>query len=664
MPLSAPNLDDRTFADIVAQAKTLIPRYVPEWTNFNESDPGITLVELFAWMTEIITYRLNQVPNLNYIKFLQLIGIELNAAQPARAEVTFSVSLPTLVSTIVPAGTQVASSGSSGQSVIFEVDEDLIVIGAQLAGLQTFDGTGFTSQLNKNNTPGQWFYPFSQAPQAGSALLLGFASPVAFPSDDIDLAFSIYQTGLTQPVLESGAELPPPATLVWEYYDGAQWDPLVLLSDGTRAFSQDGHVVFQGPGMDVANAQIGVVPTSMYWFRARLVADTYEMPPQLAFVLTNTTSVTQAITFTGEVLGGSDATPNQTFGLTNTPVVVLDPSIPVTNSDGTTVTVISVQLTIDGGQGFMTWQEVEDFYPYGPQDRVFTIDYNTGVITLGSGVNGAIPVANLANPNGSVVAQSYRSGGGIQGNVAAGTISQIQTNLPSIGSVTNNLPATGGTAEETMADAQLRAGMALQSNDRAVTVQDYIYLATQAPGANVARAQALPLFHPNYPNGQIPGVVTVIVVPNAPVLAPTPNQTTLQAVCQYLDAHRLLTSELFVVGPVYRIIQVQVQIVVAAGSDLATVQHAVKAALTVFFDPLEGGTAGTGWPFGGTIYYSDVYRVILGVSGVQIIQDNQLLMYLDSQLQTFCRDVSINPGELLSNPAQGHVINVSYATSS
>jgi predicted phage baseplate assembly protein len=77
MPLTPPNLDDRQFADIVAEAKTLIPRYVPEWTNFNETDPGIALTELFAWMSEIIIYRLNQVPNLNYIKFLQLIGIEL-----------------------------------------------------------------------------------------------------------------------------------------------------------------------------------------------------------------------------------------------------------------------------------------------------------------------------------------------------------------------------------------------------------------------------------------------------------------------------------------------------------------------------------------------------------------------------------------------------------
>jgi hypothetical protein len=662
MPLTPPNLDDRTFADIVAQAKTLIPRYVPEWTNFNETDPGITMVELFAWMTEIIVYRLNQVPDLNYIKFLQLIGIELEPAQPARAELTFSVSVPNLTSVIVPAGTQVAASGSSGQSVIFEVDEALIAIGALLAAVQTFDGSGYTTQTNKNNTLGQWFYPFTQTPQAGCALLLGFSSPVAFPTDQINLAVSLYQSGLNQPVLASGADLPPPATIVWEYFDGTQWDSVVLTSDGTRAFSQDGHILFQGPGAVVAAVPMGNVTTNLYWFRARLHTATYEMPPQVAYVLTNTISATQAITFTGEVLGGSDGTPNQTFQVTNTPIVVLDTPLQVTNSDGTTVTVISLQLTIDEGQGFMTWQEVDDFFSSGPNDRVFVLDHNSGELFLGSGEHGRIPVANLTNPNGSVVAQNYLSGGGSQGNVAAGAISQIQTNVPSISSVTNVLPATGGTDEETLADAQLRAGMALQSNNRAVTTQDYEYLATQAPGANVARALALPLFHPDFPNGQIPGVVTVVVVPNSPAPNPTPNQTTLQAVCQYIDAHRLLTSELYVVGPVYRVVQIQVQIVVAAGSDLATVQNAVEAALTTFFDPLQGGTDGTGWPFGGTIYYSDVYRVILDVPGVQVIQNNQLLIFLDGQMQTFCRDVPINPGELLSNDPQGHVVNVEYAS--
>ena len=86
-----PVIDNRRFDDIVAEVRARIPRYSPEWTDFNDSDPGITLTQLFAWMTDLLLYRINLVPELNYLKFLQLIGIELKPAQPAKAEVTFPV---------------------------------------------------------------------------------------------------------------------------------------------------------------------------------------------------------------------------------------------------------------------------------------------------------------------------------------------------------------------------------------------------------------------------------------------------------------------------------------------------------------------------------------------------------------------------------------------
>ena len=63
MALPVPNLDDRTFQDLVNEARSRIPLHCPEWSDHNLSDPGITLIELFAWMTELIIYRLNQVPN-------------------------------------------------------------------------------------------------------------------------------------------------------------------------------------------------------------------------------------------------------------------------------------------------------------------------------------------------------------------------------------------------------------------------------------------------------------------------------------------------------------------------------------------------------------------------------------------------------------------------
>jgi predicted phage baseplate assembly protein len=329
----------------------------------------------------------------------------------------------------------------------------------------------------------------------------------------------------------------------------------------------------------------------------------------------------------------------------------------VTNPDGSIVKVISLRLEVDEGQGFMVWQEVDDFFSAEQDDRVYTFNTNTGAVTFGNGEHGRIPAAFAS---GNIVARTYRSGGGSQGNVGALTITQIQTSVPSVNAVTNYGPATGGTDEETVADAKLRASGALKSNDRAVTSEDFQTLATLAPGANVKRAFAMPLHHPSYPDGQIPGVVTVVVVPNSLDPNPTPNQTTLQAVCTYLDQHRLLTSEVYVAGPVYRKVKVAVKLVVDPATDLATVKNDVQATLNTFFNPLTGGNDGTGWPFGGPIYYSDVYRRIFTIDGVIRIQDNQLLMYLDDQLQVFCRDVAINNGELLYNDPQGHQVEVSY----
>src|SRR5690348_3552841 len=120
MPLTAPNLDDRSFEDLLLEARLRIPRYTPEWTDFNDSDPGMTLVQLFAWFTELMLYRLNQVPDLNYVKFLRLLNLDLRQPRPATVHVTFQPDgFPPPPS--IPAGSQVgAGSGPDGRPVVFE----------------------------------------------------------------------------------------------------------------------------------------------------------------------------------------------------------------------------------------------------------------------------------------------------------------------------------------------------------------------------------------------------------------------------------------------------------------------------------------------------------------------------------------------------------------
>src|SRR5215472_15170741 len=168
MTLTAPNLDRRTFDQLVADAQRRIIRFTPDWTDFNPSDPGMTLVELFAWLTEITLYQLNQVPDLTYIKFLDLLGLRPEPATPAVAELTFTPT-STATAVTVPARSQISAPGPGDSPLIFETDDGLALIPYPLAQIVVDDGTGFQPV-----SPGVPYRPLGWIPQPGNALYLGF----------------------------------------------------------------------------------------------------------------------------------------------------------------------------------------------------------------------------------------------------------------------------------------------------------------------------------------------------------------------------------------------------------------------------------------------------------------------------------------------------------
>src|SRR3979490_3551755 len=108
MALPVPNLDDRRFQDLVDDAKRLVQQKCPEWTDHNVSDPGVTLIETFAWMPDQVLYRLNRVPERNYIKFLELIGVRLFPPTAARAAITFWLAGPQPATVHIRPGTHAA----------------------------------------------------------------------------------------------------------------------------------------------------------------------------------------------------------------------------------------------------------------------------------------------------------------------------------------------------------------------------------------------------------------------------------------------------------------------------------------------------------------------------------------------------------------------------
>ena len=133
MSLQAPNLDSRTFDQLVKEARDRIPRFTPEWTNLNDSDPGMTLIKLQAWLTETLLYEVNRVPELNYIKFLQLLNISPTPAKAAKTDLYFMPKKldrsTDPLSFFIPKNAQVqADDPDLTTPVIFETDRTLKAI--------------------------------------------------------------------------------------------------------------------------------------------------------------------------------------------------------------------------------------------------------------------------------------------------------------------------------------------------------------------------------------------------------------------------------------------------------------------------------------------------------------------------------------------------------
>ncbi|RKT88680.1 putative baseplate assembly protein [Saccharopolyspora antimicrobica] len=608
MSLPMPNLDDRRFQDLVDEAKRHVQRRAPEWTDHNVSDPGVTLIETFAHMVDQLVYRLNRVPEKNYLAFLELLGIRLFPPAAARADVTFWLSAAQPEVVLLPRGTEVATARSeTGDAVVFATTEELPIVPCELTALVTISASGEQANRTDDLDANKDVPCFQPEPAVGDAMLLGLSNAV--PRCVVVLRLDSQVEGI-------GVD-PRQPPLVWESWDGVGWAECQVFDDTTGGLNRPGEVVVHVPA---GHAPSVVAGARAGWLRCRVVAPEdgqpfYSESPTVrvaeAFTIGGITAVEHAETVTDAPLGVSAGVAGQRFRLDRAPVL----------TDGEPVVV-----QVADGEGWEDWHVVEHFGDSGPTDRHVTLDPTNGEFGFPPAVRaadgtlrryGAVPArgAQLRVP-------SYRTGGGRAGNVARGAISVLRSSVPYITDVENREAAAGGVDGETVDEAKVRAPHQLRVQERAVTAEDYELIARQAAPA-AARIHCLPAGARNEP-----GAARVLVVPDAVADVGDrirfeqliPAEQMLAAIAARLDERRLLGTRLIVEPPFYQGITVVARMR-AGRSDPTRVRRGTLDALYGYLNPLRGGIDGTGWPFGRPVQLGEVYAVLQRVEGVELIDE-------------------------------------------
>jgi predicted phage baseplate assembly protein len=622
MVLPAPDLDDRHFQDLVDGAKRLVQTRCPQWTDHNVSDPGVTLIEAYAYMVDQLIYRLNRVPDRNYVKFLELIGVQLRPPSAGRGEVTFWLSAPQPNTVVVREGTEVATPRTDvDEPVVFTTTRRLDILPCSFSAAASLPAGDQPVDRSDALGGGGGFDCFGDGPMPGDALLVGLSGAVPSCAVNIRLDCEVAGVGVD----------PGKAPLVWEAWTGTDWTACDLDRDETGGLNKTGSVVLHVPAGHVAS---NIARRHAGWLRCRLVERTpgqheYRESPHInnisAFTIGGTVGVVHAEVVENELLGTSDGSPAQRFLVQRRPLLLGDSSA----SGNPTLHVITREGDDDVVQ---EWAAVESFASSDSDSRHFHIDPVTGEIAFGPAVRepeGGVTQFGAVPPLGARLRLlAYRTGGGRRGNVARHQVVVLKSSVPYVSSVINRTPAIGGADAESLAAAKIRGPMLLRTRGRAVTREDFCDLAHDvAPEA--ARVYCV---------SGADGGVRVLVIPHLPDnplgrierRELDPPLETLARIAAHLEERRLLGTRLVVEPPTYRQLTVVVSAHARPGFRTAEVRDDVVRALNYLFHPLHGGPDGTGWPLGRAVQAQEVTVVLAGVPGLDMSRDLSVQLFPDA----------------------------------
>jgi hypothetical protein len=613
-------LDTTTFTVLAERARSRIPAASRgAWTDHNAHDPGITLIELYAYLIEQRVFWLDQVTPALDRALLALLGATPLRARPA--QVVVSAQPMSAAHGVLTAGTTLELDATA--SITFTVDDTIAVVAHRPDALDLRASVTGARQRGVDLRNGRTIVVLPNDGRAAHFdLHLELRTPWVAGDDPVAVLFE-----LVSPVTDAwhpdAQAAPPPAKLEFLVRGPAGLVSSKRVEDGTGGLRRSG-VIRLWPGDWRPEAD------GTYLVRVRTDAATYTTPVRLSQVVVNAALARHRVLDTYVDEQPWPKLPGRAIELRH-------PNGPPLSGH------VRVYLLERALHPWRRWREVQDLTPQGPQARVFVLDGS--VVRFGDGRAGRQPVLADGDTRLRVLVWFW-AGGGEQGNISAGRMF-----AHSAFHVTNPVEAVGGRGDESLSEARARAARQLRAVERAVTARDLEELAEATPGVAIGRAIAVVGLDEELPL-KVPGLTTVYVVPSAPrgelaserveavhVPNPMPDPGALAAVRAHLEQARLLASEIHVRPPRWRDVRLRLRLR-STSADATDLRARLHRALQTYLDPLVGGDEGHGWPLGGAIDPSALLRRAQTELGEASVVDQAAVQAGPGEVES-CRPVPI-----------------------
>ena len=604
--LKAKSLDDKTYQQILETAMNRLPSLCPEWTDYNAHDPGVTLLELFAWYEEMQRFHLDQMTEQIRRKFLTLLGVNPQPARAAKCRIEMSGA-----SGVWPEGALLCTE----EDIPFELAETIRVGLAKLDRVHLENAEQSVDVTDLLCRDGVAVQPFLYGGERTN-MVVTFAE---VDTTELRLWFEVSEPQICRrnPFADK-AQMP--RVIRWFWNDAE----IQVQKDDTHALSTSGFVTLpvtkgehgklcltlEDPGCEetvrISAIQCDICVACQQQTWARCFTDTVGAAKKTeknicyAPAVDGTLTVflrtkegweqirdgTVTDTATGKHLvldtrsAAQDGSENlavicTTMGYMNSTFFSSDglpnQELPLSLNGGKPVgelVLMCDSLDTDGKVRPMFWHQVDDLNTCGSRDRVFYYDERRGSLIFGDGRHGAVVPAG----EGSILVASLRVSLCDKGNIPGGTHLHFHSAEPYF--VCSQ--GVGGAEAETAEMACIRFMKGFSDTRKCVTTEDYARLAMQTPGLRVAMAKAQPGFDPQEPAGNTARpIVNVVVVPYSSGIRPMPDARFLAEVKKYLEKYRPICTEVIVSPPRYLPLRFQLRV----RGDKAITQEQIQTAL-------------------------------------------------------------------------------------